>query len=145
MSDPFSMLERSRIMAQVHSKDTAPEVRVRRALHSAGFRFRVHAESLPGKPDIVLPRFHTAIFVNGCLWHGHHCKRFRMPVAHSEYWERKISRNQARDAANIAELKAAGWQVFTIWECELPIATAAVISKLQQMRLPPDCQTSIVS
>ncbi|MDA1215984.1 MAG: very short patch repair endonuclease, partial [Chloroflexi bacterium] len=87
-------------MAQVHSKNTSPELATRKAIHAAGFRFRLHSDSLPGKPDVVLPKLRTVILVNGCLWHGHQCKRFRWPVANADYLRQKIQRNIDRDITN---------------------------------------------
>ena len=112
--------ERSRIMRAVKGADTAPEMTVRRLIHGMGFRFRLHRKDLPGKPDIVLPRLHRVIFVNGCFWHGHDCARgARVPKANAEYWSAKIARNSERDAANIAALEAKGWRAEVIWECQL--------------------------
>ena len=116
MIDPV----RSRTMAAVRSKDTKPEMLVRRAAHALGYRFRLHRKDLPGKPDLVFPSRKAVIFVDGCYWHGHDCKRgARMPKTNVEYWQAKIARNMKRDANNIATLEADGWQVLTIWECEL--------------------------
>ena len=107
-------------MAAVRSKDTKPEMLVRRAAHALGYRFRLHRKDLPGKPDLVFPSRKAVIFVDGCYWHGHDCKRgARMPKTNVEYWQAKIARNMKRDANNIATLEADGWQVLTIWECEL--------------------------
>jgi DNA mismatch endonuclease (patch repair protein) len=112
--------QRSRIMRAVKGTDTAPEMTVRRLIHGMGFRFRLHRKDLPGKPDIVLPRLHRVVFVNGCFWHGHDCARgARAPKANAEYWRAKIARNSERDAANIATLKATGWRTEVVWECEL--------------------------
>ncbi len=107
-------------MRAVKGVDTAPEMTVRRLIHGMGFRFRLHRKDLPGKPDIVLPRLHRVIFVNGCFWHGHDCARgARAPKANAEYWSAKIARNSERDAANIAALEAKGWRAEVIWECQL--------------------------
>lgn len=113
---------RSAQMARVRSRDTRPELKVRRALHRAGLRFRLHRSDLPGKPDIVLPSRHVAIFVHGCFWHRHpepRCKLARMPKSRLEFWEPKLNGNRDRDARNLALLAAGGWTVFVIWECEL--------------------------
>ena len=107
-------------MAQVKSEDTTPEKIVRSALHRMGFRFRLHKKDLPGKPDIVLPKFKTVIFVNGCFWHRHPgCKRATMPASNTEYWEKKFSKTIERDAKTKQLLENLGWQVFVVWECEL--------------------------
>ncbi len=107
-------------MQAVKSKDTAPELLVRRLAHSLGYRFRLHRKDLPGKPDLVFPRLHKALFVNGCFWHGHDCARgARVPVQNRPYWTRKIARNKERDAATRTALTALGWKVAVLWECEL--------------------------
>lgn len=107
-------------MAAIKGKDTKPEMIVRRYLFSRGLRFRVQVRKLPGTPDIVLPKYKTVIFVNGCFWHGHEgCKYFRLPKSNVEFWEEKIERNVARDVRNEAELKALGWRVIRVWECEI--------------------------
>jgi len=107
-------------MRAVKGENTAPEMMVRRLVHGMGFRFRLHRKDLPGKPDIVFPRLHKAVFVNGCFWHGHGCTRgARAPKANAQYWRTKIARNSLRDAANIAALEANGWRAEVIWECEL--------------------------
>jgi len=112
--------QRSRIMRAVKGVDTAPEMTVRRMIHRMGYRFRLHRKDLPGKPDLVFPKLHKVVFVNGCFWHGHPCARgARAPKANAAYWSVKIDRNRTRDAANIAELKGAGWRSAVVWECEL--------------------------
>lgn len=111
---------RSRTMAAVRSKDTKPEMLVRRLAHRLGYRFRLHRKDLPGKPDLVFSSRKAIIFVDGCYWHGHDCKRgARTPKTNVDYWRAKIGRNMARDAANIVALEARGWRVLTLWECEL--------------------------
>lgn len=112
--------KRSLIMAQVRGRDTRPEKIVRSVLHRMGYRFRLHRKDLPGSPDIVLPKFHTAIFVNGCFWHRHPgCKRASTPVANASYWQKKFERNVERDKQSQTALKCRGWHVLVIWECEL--------------------------
>lgn len=111
---------RSRIMRAVKGKDTAPEMTVRRLVHSMGYRYRLHRQDLPGKPDLVFRRLRRVIFVHGCFWHGHNCARgARMPKANHTYWQNKISRNRLRDASSAAALRSQGWSVAVIWECEL--------------------------
>lgn len=106
-------------MRAVKSTDTKPELAVRSLAHRLGFRFRLHRKDLPGRPDLVFAGRRKVIFVNGCFWHGHDCKRgARMPKANASYWRSKIERNRARDAKARADLAAAGWDVLTIWECE---------------------------
>lgn len=107
-------------MSKIRGKDTAPEMLVRRYLFSQGFRYTLHSEKLPGKPDIVLPRYRTAIFVHGCFWHGHPtCKGAKLPVTNTETWQRKISANIERDRNNIEFLKKEGWHVIIVWQCEI--------------------------
>lgn len=111
---------RRRIMRAVKGRDTAPEKMVRSMAHRLGFRFRLHRADLPGKPDLVFPRMHKVIFVNGCFWHGHKCKRGdRKPKTNAKYWQSKIDRNVQRDAEHLIALKDCGWRVAVIWECEL--------------------------
>ncbi|WP_237701071.1 very short patch repair endonuclease [Komagataeibacter rhaeticus] len=106
-------------MARFRSKDTKPEILVRCALHAAGRRFRLHAKHLPGKPDIVLPRDRTVIFVHGCFWHAHeNCSVARIPRSRPDYWKAKFDTNRKRDRRNVEELENLGWRVVTIWECE---------------------------
>jgi DNA mismatch endonuclease (patch repair protein) len=107
-------------MQAVKSKDTAPELTVRRMAHGMGYRFRVHRKDLPGNPDIVFPRLHKLIFVNGCFWHGHDCARgARVPKGNRDYWLNKIGRNRSRDQQNLERLTAAGWRSLVIWECSM--------------------------
>lgn len=107
-------------MRRVKGRDTSPELKVRRILTKLGARYRLHRKDLPGKPDIVMPGRKLAIFVHGCFWHGHDCARgARVPKANRDYWLAKVGRNRARDAEHLAALTAKGWQVETIWECEM--------------------------
>lgn len=118
--DVFTTEKRSAVMRAVKSTDTKPEIALRKALHRLGFRYRLNVKDLPGKPDLVFPRHNVVIFVHGCFWHGHACKRgARAPKTNAEYWREKIARNKARDKKNAAALKALGWRVITVWECEL--------------------------
>lgn len=107
-------------MAQVKSADTAPEIAVRRLVHRLGYRFRLHRRDLPGTPDLVLSRHRTVIFVHGCFWHQHRCRRGdRRPRANRAYWEAKLDRNVQRDARNRRRLRRLGWRVLTVWECQI--------------------------
>ncbi len=120
MSDVYDAATRSRVMRAVKSKDTRPERTVRSLLHLLGFRFRLHRKDLAGKPDIVLPRYRTVIFVHGCFFHGHNCKRgSREPKTNVVYWREKLRRNVERDQIVFNELSAQNWKVLTVWECEL--------------------------
>jgi len=134
MVDRITKAQRSANMARVGNKNTTPEVSVRRRLHAAGFRFSLHKAGLPGRPDIVLPAYRTAIFVHGCFWHGHHCPRGRRPTSNTEFWDAKIDRNVTRDHDAAATLQAAGWCVETIWTCGLEEATSALIDRLAALR-----------
>ncbi len=111
--------KRSKMMAAIHSRDTKPELMVRKYLWRLGFRYRLNLNRLPGHPDIVLRKYHTCIFVNGCFWHGHDCEDFRMPKTNVEFWEKKIRRNQERDKEEQRKLAKMGWHVIVVWECEL--------------------------
>ena len=112
--------QRHDCMARIHSEDTRPEQAVRRELWHRGYRFRKCVRTLPGTPDIVLPKYRTCIFVNGCFWHGHKgCSKFVMPKTRTEFWANKIARNQERDLVNIQRLESIGWSAITVWECEL--------------------------
>ncbi len=111
---------RRRVMQQVKSVDTGPEMIVRRLLFSLGYRYRLHGKKLPGKPDLVFAGRRKVVFVHGCFWHGHDCKRgARIPATRAEYWTAKVIRNKDRDARNASSLEQAGWDVLTVWECEL--------------------------
>ncbi len=121
-------------MAKVPATGSAPEMKVRRAVHRAGFRYRLHQADLPGKPDLVFPRFRLVVFVHGCFWHWHGCKRSRMPEANRDYWTRKIARNVERDTRNLAALGERGWVSRVIWECELNVGIAALLADLQERR-----------
>lgn len=124
-TDVYGPEKRSAVMRRVKGRDTAPEMTVRRALTRLGARYRLHRKDLPGNPDIVLPGRRLALFVHGCFWHGHDCKRgARVPQQNRDYWVAKVGRNVARDAQSRAALAALGWRVETIWECELKDAAA---------------------
>jgi DNA mismatch endonuclease, patch repair protein len=120
MVDVHDSETRSYNMSQIKAKDTKPELIVRKYLHKKGFRFRLHSNKLPGKPDIILPKFKTIIFINGCFWHGHDgCNKFVVPRTRTEWWLNKINKTKKRDAQVSQELKQMGWKVIIIWECEL--------------------------
>ena len=120
MVDTISKEQRSATMAKVHSKNTKPEILVRSLLFRRGYRFRICQPCLPGKPDIVLKKYKSAIFVHGCFWHGHdNCKNARIPKSNVEFWTNKIKRNKERFAEVKRQLELEGWKVIVIWECEL--------------------------
>ena len=120
MPDIFSKSKRSDIMSKISGKETKPEILIRKYLFSQGFRYRKNVKDLPGKPDIVLPKYKAVIFVNGCFWHGHeNCKKSALPTTNTEFWKEKISSNIIRDKKTYAELSDMGYKVLVIWQCEL--------------------------
>lgn len=122
MADNISKKERSRVMSLVKQKDTKPEVQVRSFLHRSGLRFRLHDKKLPGKPDLVFPKYKSVLFVHGCFWHGHTdtgCRLSRIPKSNIPFWEKKIEENRKRDVRNTNLLREMSWNVLTIWECQL--------------------------
>ena len=120
MSDRLNTFQRSHCMSHIRGKDTKPEILIRKGLHARGFRFRLQDKRLPGKPDLVLPKYGVAIMVNGCFWHGHKgCKYATRPKTNMEFWDTKIARNKHRDEVTAAHLEALGWTVIIVWECEL--------------------------
>lgn len=107
-------------MSKVRSRDTAPEMAVRRMAHAMGYRYRLHVPGLPGRPDLVFPRLKAVVFVHGCFWHRHHgCRKATVPATRTDFWLAKLTRNVERDRANLSLLKAAGWRVLVVWECQL--------------------------
>lgn len=133
MSDIYSKSKRSEIMSHISGKETKPEVIVRKFLFANGFRFRKNVKDLPGKPDIVLPKYKTVIFIHGCFWHGHTCKRGILPTTNVEFWKTKIGGNIERDKRDITELGKQGWRVIVIWQCEIKN------NLLRDKRLPKLC------
>lgn len=125
-------MTRSEVMARVRSKDTTPELFVRRAAHAAGFRFRLHRTALPGSPDLVFVRQQIAVFVNGCFWHGHSCADGKRPATNIEYWNRKIERNASRDRANYRKLRKMNWTPIVIWTCRLNLGLLRLLKELQE-------------
>lgn len=119
MTDKFSSNERSAVMAKVKGKNTKPEIALRKELFSLGLRYRLHSKILPGKPDIIFPKYESIIFVHGCFWHSHGCRKNLTPQSNVEYWTKKISNNLRRDRKNIFLLKKMGWKVLVVWECTL--------------------------
>lgn len=119
MVDVVDKATRSRMMAGIRGANTSPEKQVRSLLHLNGFRFRIHRKDLPGKPDIVLPKYRAVILIHGCFWHRHKCHMFKWPSSNTVFWRAKINSNAKRDARNLAALHDEGWRVLTIWECAL--------------------------
>lgn len=129
--DIWSKQKRSEVMSKIRGKNTKPELILRSELFKLGFRFRIHPKHLPGKPDIVLAKYKTAIFVHGCFWHYHkECKEGRIPSTNSKFWSEKLQRNITRDEANIKELERDKWQVLVIWECEIEKQPVQTMKKI---------------
>ncbi|MCO7557624.1 very short patch repair endonuclease [Metapseudomonas otitidis] len=146
MTDFLSPAERSERMSRIRGKDTQPELALRKVLHRLGLRYRLHGAGLPGKPDLVFPRYRTVVFVHGCFWHRHSgCKIATTPKSNTQFWQEKFEKNIARDAQTAIELQASGWIVLVVWECELASAKKAretgerlneAIRQLDQRRVP---------
>jgi DNA mismatch endonuclease (patch repair protein) len=117
--DHLSEQERSSLMAKVKGKNTLPEMTIRRLIHAAGFRYRLHVKNLPGSPDIVFTPQKKAIFINGCFWHAHDCRKNLIPKTRQQFWVDKFERNRKRDTENVDKLKTLGWSILVIWECEV--------------------------
>lgn len=134
MADRMTKEQRYRCMSSIKGKDTKPEMLVRRYLHSRGYRYRVNVRALPGTPDIVLRKYRTVIFINGCFWHGHEgCSLYVPPKSNTQYWQQKIERNRERDVKKRIELRRLGWHTVIIWECELkPKKRLATLRALEQ-------------
>ena len=134
MPDFLSPDARSSLMSKVRSRDTRPELYVRRAVWSEGFRYRLRVRKLPGAPDLVLTRYRLAVFVHGCFWHQHDCSRAKRPASNREYWDRKLDANVERDARHRAKLRELGWNVAIIWECRLKVGTEDLLAHLRSER-----------
>jgi DNA mismatch endonuclease (patch repair protein) len=123
-------------MAAIRSRDTQPEMAIRRGLHARGFRYSLHSSDLPGKPDVVLPKYRAIIWIHGCYWHGHDCGEVKPASTNKAYWGPKIEKNRARDARNRASMDAASWRHLTVWECAFrrkgPVALEEVLTSLEQ-------------
>lgn len=131
MADTLTSERRSWNMSRIRGRNTGPERRLRSLLHRAGFRFRLHAKQLPGRPDVVLTRYRTVIFVHGCFWHRHPgCRNATTPSTRREFWQEKFDGNVSRDARNRAALEATGWTVLTVWECELKVDAEGVVHRV---------------
>lgn len=119
MADIVDKVTRSRMMSGIRGKDTKPEILIRKGLHARGFRYRLYTTKLPGKPDVMLPKYNALILINGCFWHAHNCHLFKWPSTRKEFWEAKILSNAKRDQENLKYYQTAGWKVMIIWECAL--------------------------
>ncbi len=117
-------------MAAIRSKNTAPEMKIRRLVHSMGYRYRLHRSDLPGKPDLVFSARNKVIFVNGCFWHQHDCKGSHLPKSNQAYWVPKLERNRARDAEHLKALRKIGWKALVVWECELSQDEVGIMRRL---------------
>lgn len=133
MADVHTIAQRSYNMSRIKGKDTKPELLVRKYLHAQGYRYKLHDKTLPGKPDLVLPKHKTVIFIHGCFWHGHNnCKYFTIPKTRTEWWTEKINKNKANDEKAIKELKRNGWKIITVWECKLkPAKSNQTLNKIK--------------
>ena len=147
MSDILTSSQRHHCMSRIRGKNTKPEILVRRGLHARGFRFRLQDKKLPGRPDIVLPKYGVVIMVNGCFWHGHKgCRYAIKPKTNVEFWEAKIARNRHRDEVTNAHLEALGWHVITVWECELrgkSIVTSRLDALAEEIRKAGAAQSKL--
>ena len=134
MTDIVTPEKRSQMMSGIKAKNTKPEIAIRKALHKLGFRYRIHVKNLPGKPDLVFPKYNAVLFIHGCFWHGHeNCRLFKWPTSRTEFWEKKITRNRELDHNTTGKLAAECWRVGVIWECSMrgraKIAEEAIIHK----------------
>lgn len=143
MVDSVDVATRSRIMAKVRCRDTLPELALRKALFRQGFRYRLHCPMLPGKPDIVFPRYRAAVFIHGCFWHWHGC-RSHLPEANAEFWRAKIKGNQERDAETSQRLLSIGWRVLVVWECALKARSIIEAAQLTAAWLRGDYAFSVL-
>ena len=132
MADVFSKKKRSQIMSNITGKNTMPELIIRKALFSEGYRYRLHRKDLPGNPDIVFPSRNKVIFINGCFWHGHNCKKAALPETNKQFWKKKINGNVERDKTNSIKLKQMEWKSFVVWQCEIKKSTLE--KKIKQIK-----------
>lgn len=131
MTDKLSKEKRSWNMSRIKGKDTQIEVKVRKALFNAGFRYRKNVKELPGKPDIVLPKYKTVVFIHGCYWHAHNCKEYHIPKTNTDFWKKKFERNIENDKKHYEQLRILGWKVIIVWECEIEKNFLNVVDKLK--------------
>ncbi|WP_092472977.1 very short patch repair endonuclease [Pseudomonas sp. NFACC24-1] len=133
--DVVDKATRSRMMSTIKGKNTYPEMIVRKFLHANGYRFRLHRKDLPGNPDIVMPKLRTCIFVHGCFWHRHpNCTFATTPKTRTEFWQQKFAKNVERDLKNLCQLRSQGWSVLVIWECDLKLGSAVLVSLLTELK-----------
>jgi DNA mismatch endonuclease (patch repair protein) len=136
MTDVLTIEQRRRNMQAIKGKDSEIELQVRKFLHSRGFRFRLHDKGLPGRPDVVLKKYNTVVFINGCYWHQHeNCDLSTMPKSRSEFWKDKLTKNKERDQRNLKKLKELGWNVIVLWECDIERKTATILTELETQLL----------
>jgi DNA mismatch endonuclease (patch repair protein) len=128
--DIISPERRSALMSRIRGKETGIEVTVRKGLHRLGFRYRLGGAGLPGRPDVVLPKFRSVVFVHGCFWHGHDCSLFRLPKTRTAFWQAKIDANRERDSRKAEQLRRGGWSVHTIWECQIRNLTTSEVERV---------------
>jgi DNA mismatch endonuclease (patch repair protein) len=133
MVDIVSSETRSRMMSGIRGKNTKPEILIRKVLFAQGFRYRIHDKNLPGKPDLVLPKYKAVIFIQGCFWHLHDCHLFKWPKSREDFWREKIESNKARDVKVIRDITASGWRILIIWECALKGKTRRSLEELSDM------------
>lgn len=143
MTDVLTTAQRQLNMSRIRGKDTKPEMLVRRGLHARGLRYRLHDRKLPGRPDLVFPKHHTAVFIHGCFWHAHGCALSKLPATRQDFWKRKLEGNAARDRKAVDALQAEGWRVLVVWECALRgpsrlDTTAALNEAASYIRQNPD-------
>lgn len=134
MVDIFTPEKRSAIMSSIGSKNTKPEIAVRKQVFAAGFRYRLHSLNLPGKPDLVFARYGVVVFVHGCFWHGHKCQKGRLPATNRKYWQEKITKNIKNNQRVVRALRVDGWKVVTIWECRLEKGIARLLAILNSLK-----------
>lgn len=140
MADTRTPEQRRRIMQAVKTRDTGPELTVRNIVYRLGYRYRLNAKNLPGRPDIVLPGMMKAIFVHGCFWHGHGCRKGKAPKSRLDYWKPKLKANKKRDAAQVRALKSLGWSVLTVWQCQMNDAEALRATLSAFLESAPDAK-----
>jgi len=129
MSDIYSRTKRSQIMSKISGKNTKPEIIIRKLVHSLGYRFRLYKKDLPGKPDIVFPKYKKVIFVNGCFWHGHkNCLRSKLPSTNKKFWKEKIEGNKKKDRSNYLRFKKLGWDYLVVWQCKIKVSNYEKLS-----------------